>query len=648
MMTLESLTRLHAGDPVSELAPDLERHAAKIRSLGHEHSISIQNLLCQIAAALREPVDRAGGQDGPPPSPLIGRFYDERRDLPARLEALDASVVFHHYLAKLMLCVFLGDPAGAVGAARAGRRHVRGGGFANYLVAVFMTYESLALLTAPRTRGTRGALRRAHRNQRVLERLAGGAAMNFAHRHHLVAAELCRARGQGERATEHFERAIELAQRHGYVHDAGLAQERAAAFNLERGLARLGREYLRDAHRSYRRWGADAVVRRLEAEHASEFQILAANRDAPSRRAERFADSLDYRMLLKSSQAISGEILLPRLLERLLQNILAHAGAQRAVLVLESRGELRVEAEASVDDDRVQIVGGEPVDDSERLCRGIVHYAARMTAPVVLGDASRAGLFVADPYVRARQPRSVLCTPVLHQSKLIGAVYLENNRVSHVFTEACLEVVNLLAAQAAISITNAKLHALELEAQQAKINPHFLFNALSSIADLAVSDGPTAETAIVKLAGLYRYILTSSAGERVTLEQEFAIVESYLTLEKLRYGAKLDYEVTAEPAAHRVRLPGLLIQPLVENAIRHGVAPKLGPGVVTVHAAVRGDRCCIVVQDDGDGGKASASGTGFGLRSIQERLALAYGQRFSFAISRTGGYRVEIEIPAVV
>lgn len=127
--------------------------------------------------------------------------------------------------------------------------------------------------------------------------------------------------------------------------------------------------------------------------------------------------------------------------------------------------------------------------------------------------------------------------------------------------------------------------------------------------------------------------------------EQLRVVRKYLSLEKLRFGAKLDFLVTDDGNAGRVSLPGLLIQPLVENAIRHSIAPRVGPGVVMVEARVVDDMCCITIQDDGDGAKHGTSGTGFGLRSVQERLSLLYGSHYSFAISRTRGYRVEIELP---
>jgi predicted ATPase len=640
IMTLQSLARLHGGDSLDTLQPEFERHAAKIKSLGQERSILLQNMLCQMVHALRHGPERG--------APLSGKFYDDAAELPRCLEPLDANLVFHNHLAKLTLGLFLDDHELALDAAHRGRGYLKDGAFSNYLAAVFVTYESLVYLLAAQ-RGDRSfaRMRIVRRNLRRLRTWAKAAPMNFAHKLHLVEAERCRLLGHGERATEHYEKAIELADTHGFVHEAGLAQQRAASYCLGKGMERLGRQYLRDCYASYRRWGAEAVTRRLEAAHVQPFALLAAGSDGPVRRsANSLSETLDYRMLLKSSQAISSEFRIPRLLERMLADLREHTGAQRALLVLVKDNVLHVELEAGIEPSGVSIIAGETVDASERLCRAVVHYCARKVEPVVLVDAAREGLFASDPYVRAHRPKSVLCTPMHHQNTLIGLVYLENNEVSHLFTDAQLELVNLLVGQAAISIANADLHAQSLAAHQARINPHFLFNALSSIADLAICDGRTAEMAIVKLASLYRYILTTSVDRLVTLDQELEIVKSYLTLEKLRHGAKLEFRFDIEGDTARVRLPGLLIQPLVENSIRHGIVPKLTPGKVRVSAAVRADRCCIVVEDDGDGAGSSTPGTGFGQRSVLERLELAYGKKFSFAIDRSGGYRVEIEIPA--
>jgi predicted ATPase/GAF domain-containing protein len=640
LLMLRSFSRLHSGCSLVELAPEFDQHRIKIGTLGQERSIILQQLLCQLVHDLREP-----SADRPP---LDGPEYAESGMLARCLEPLDHNLAFHNYMARMMLCLFLGDRASALEAARAARPFFEVGAFGIYLGAIFTFWESLLFLWAFRTsrRGRMGALRRASKGARLLRRWAENAPMNFLHKYHLVEAERCRARGRADAAALHYERAIELSQAHGYVQDTALAQELAAEFYLERGMERLGRNYLRECYMSYRRWGATAVTRRLERGYPQHFAVFVSQDRPDSAPLGPLFDDLDYRVLLKSSQVISGEVRLPNLLERLLRTMSEHAGAQRALMVLERRGQLYVEAEADVDRDSVELLHEEAADESGRLCRSVVRYVANTGAPVVLGDALRDDRFREDDYIADRRPKSVLCVPIAYQGRVIGVAYLENNRVSHVFTAARLEVATLLAGQAAISIASARFHALELEAQQARINPHFLFNALSSIAELAIQNGAKTEEAVLKLAHLYRYVLTASMEERVTLEQELDMVRRYLELEKLRFGSKLEFFISCEQEVTGVKIPGLLIQPLVENSIRHGVSPKMTTGRVSVHASQATGQCRIVVQDDGDGLKHNnTAGTSFGLRSVQERLALLYGQDYGMAITRRGGYRVELTLP---
>ena len=208
-----------------------------------------------------------------------------------------------------------------------------------------------------------------------------------------------------------------------------------------------------------------------------------------------------------------------------------------------------------------------------------------------------------------------------------------------------LEILEMLCGQIIISLSNARFHSLQMDLLQAKVNPHFLFNALSSIAHLTLQDPSGAEAAVLKLSKLYRYVLTSASSTLVELEKELEIVRAYLVLEKIRFGAKLDFSIAAEGDISRVKLPGMLIQPLVENSIRHGISQKIGPGKVSVQVRVEGARCRISVQDNGDEGSKSMGGTGFGMKSVQERLKLVYGDDYTFGISRSMGYRVEIGIP---
>ncbi len=634
-VTMLALARLHGGEALPGLERDFAQYTSQLASLGHERSSSVQRLVSQLVHELSH---------GLSSDVLNGPLYEAAENFPEGMSPVDHTAVFHHFFARLVLCVCYGDRERALAAAQAAEAHVEAGAFANFLWSGYLFFEAWVWGTTPKSQDQGHARRKLRAAIKRLRKWAESAPMNFASKLHFAEAEYARLRGKYEAASQAYEAALEHALKENFQQELGVIQERAATLCLERGRVRLAAQYLRDSFMSYRRWGARPVSQRLSRAYPQHFALFEAEH-SPHDGSASMPEQLDFRVLIKSSQAISSEILLPNLVARLLNTILEHTGAQRGVLMLERRGELVVEAESDVERAHVAVIAGETVDGTERLCRSVVHYAARMERAVVLADARQDPQFHTDPYVLTAQPRSVLCVPILYQAKLLGLVYLENNHVTHVFTQSRLEIVNLLAGQAAISIANARFHMLQLEAQQAKTSPHFLFNALSSIAELTVIDGARAETAVVKLAHLYRYILTSSTNDLVSLAQELAIVRDYLSLEKLRFGDKLEFTVTHEGAIGAVKLPGLLIQPLVENSIRHGVAPKLDAGHVWVYARVSDTTCSIVVQDDGAGAKAATSGTGFGLRSVQQRLELIYGQNFSFAISRRGGYRVEVEVP---
>jgi predicted ATPase/GAF domain-containing protein len=630
-VTMRGLGQLYTASGLAELTAEFENNLNQLRALGQERNTLMQSLICQAAHDLRH---------GAPNGPLSGSFYEREAGLAVCQKPMDHTLVFHHYLAELCVASHLGDVRAAERAVESVQPHIANGAFGSYLQSVFSFYEAWTIAVSRRA----GAKRRLRRHHKQLLGWSKKAPANFLSKLRFVEAERRRLAGRLDEAARAYESAIEEARAQSYFHEAALAHERAASLWSERGFSRLAGQHLRDAYSLYRHWGALGPAQRLNSAYPQHFSLLPA-RSGTSYDSMRPAESLDYGALIKASQAISGEVLLPRLLERLLQTIMEHTAAQRGVLLLEQRGELVVAASGDVDKPQVQLVADETIENTERVSRAIVRYAARLEKTVVLAEATEDATFGRDPYVQAQRSRSVLCTPITYQTKLLGLIYLENDLMSHVFTAVRLEMVKLLATQAGISIANARFHALQLEAQQAKISPHFLFNALSSIAELATIDGTKAETAIVKLSHLYRYILASSANELVALERELAIVRDYLSLEKLRFGSKLEFSVTHEGPLDTVRVPGLLIQPLVENSIRHAVAPKMSDGRVWVHARVQNDRCNIVVRDDGDGTKHPSSGTGFGLRSVQQRLELVYGSHFSFAISQHGGYRVELEVP---
>jgi glucose-6-phosphate-specific signal transduction histidine kinase len=185
----------------------------------------------------------------------------------------------------------------------------------------------------------------------------------------------------------------------------------------------------------------------------------------------------------------------------------------------------------------------------------------------------------------------------------------------------------------------------ELEALRAKVHPHFLFNALNSIASLIPLDPARAEDMVTRLAELLRYTLEASDRELVRLEDELGAVRQYLEIEKVRLGDRLSYAIHFEPELAELRLPGLLLQPLVENSVKHGIAPLARGGRVEVRCAREGEYCRLEVADTGQGFDPARANGGFGLRGVRERLDLHYRDRYGFAVAGQDGARVILHVP---
>jgi sensor histidine kinase YesM len=184
----------------------------------------------------------------------------------------------------------------------------------------------------------------------------------------------------------------------------------------------------------------------------------------------------------------------------------------------------------------------------------------------------------------------------------------------------------------------------ELDALQAKINPHFLFNTLNSIASLISENPAVAESTVEKLSELFRYTLQRSGNNTVRLSEELEIVRSYLEIEKVRFGDRLRFEIRSDESLNDFQIPPLLIQPLVENSIKHGIAAEPLGGSVDVEARRKGNSCIVTVTDSGKGFAAAGEDAGFGLKSIRERLNLLYGDRASLRVQE-GTSQVQITIP---
>ena len=279
---------------------------------------------------------------------------------------------------------------------------------------------------------------------------------NFENRAALVGAEIARIEGRTLDAQHLYEQAIRSANANGFVQNEALANELAARFYMARGFDKIAYAYLRDARYNYVRWGAGGKVRQLD--HLYPQLRAEETRSGPVGTIEAPVEHLDLATVLKVSQAVSGEIVLEKLIDMLMRTAVEHAGAERGVLVLPCGDQYRIEAEAATTGDSVVVRVPEIPAAEAAVPDSVVHYVARTHESLIIEDASAENSFSADPYFREQQARSILCLPLINQAKLIAVLYLENNLAPRIFTPARMTVLKLLAAQAAISLENTRLY----------------------------------------------------------------------------------------------------------------------------------------------------------------------------------------------
>ena len=273
----------------------------------------------------------------------------------------------------------------------------------------------------------------------------------------LVSAEIARLYGLDSDAMRLYEEAIRSAHTHGFVLDEGVAHEVAARFYAARGFDAIADVYLRNSLSCFARGGAEGKRRQLQEAHSQ-----LRDEDGPPPATTTFgatAMQLDIGAMVKASQAISGEIVLDKLVEALMTIALQHAGAERGLLLVLQGDTPQIVAEARTDRNKVEVTLRQEAATSSEVPRSLLQTVVRTQQSVILDDATVLNPFSADDYFRQKRARSVLCVPLVKQARLIGALYLENNLTPYVFTPARLSVLDLLSSQAAISLENARLYA---------------------------------------------------------------------------------------------------------------------------------------------------------------------------------------------
>ncbi|MEP7102591.1 MAG: response regulator [Burkholderiales bacterium] len=301
---------------------------------------------------------------------------------------------------------------------------------------------------------------------RWLDGLAEHNPKSMTSRARLVAAEIARIDGRDLDAQGLYEQAIRSAGDNGFAPVEAVALETAARFHAARGLDTVARALLRSARDAYRRWGALGKVRDLESRHSA--LRASAEREGADATISAPVAQLDVAAAMRAAQAVSGEIILERLVRTLLAIAAESAGAERALLLLMDDGRPMIVAEASVGAGGVEVIPCQREAGGNDLPESVLRYVMRTRTSVILDDATIAPLSAADVYVAAQRPRSLLCLPLARQAQLVGLLYMENRLLTHAFTIEHKALLDVLAAQAAISLENARLYD-HLRAREARI-----------------------------------------------------------------------------------------------------------------------------------------------------------------------------------
>jgi predicted ATPase/serine phosphatase RsbU (regulator of sigma subunit)/tRNA A-37 threonylcarbamoyl transferase component Bud32 len=446
------------GQELTELQREMGKINNALTQLKQENALSWNRVFHQAVLTLLTPSNNRCS--------LLGETYNEEKLLSLLRVANDRTGLHYFYVNKLILCYLFGEYPKALENATQAQQYLDGV-TAFLVVPVFHLYDSLARLavysSVPNSEQA-PLLLKVTSNQEKMQKWAHHAPMNHLHKFYLVEAERYRVLGQYMEAMDYYDKAIAGAKENEYINEEALAYELAAKLYMALGKEIIARTYMSEAHYAYTRWGALAKVEDLETKYP---QLLSKSSSRPNitsthtinnstATSSQSASALDLATVLKASLAISGEIVLDKLLVSLMKILIENAGAQVGYLILESLGQFLIEAEGAIDSENVAVLQSIPIEN--RLPAAIINYVVRTSESVVLSDATFAGNFTQDSYIQHHQPKSILCFPLINQGQLVSIIYLENNLTTGAFTPERLEVLKILSAQAAISIENARLY----------------------------------------------------------------------------------------------------------------------------------------------------------------------------------------------
>lgn len=452
------------------LREEMDKHSSAIAKINQWQVFNLNQLYYQTVLNL---IERTADSDDP--CLLTGEYYDETAMIELYTSLGINNGLFEIYFNKLFLCYLFGRHEEALRYSQLAEEYSESSMGLNTLL-IFHYYDALIRLAM-----LRGSLPASHTSvpERVLVNLekiklwSDHAPENYLHQYYLVKAEYHRLLGEDSQARDFYDLAINSANQNKCLSDEALAYELAAQFYLSRSQNHVAQYYLQDAIYVYTCWGAQSKVKYLERKYPQliakaiiDQLSLRITTSTSTTSGQTTSSQLDLHSVFKASQTISTEILLNKLLKKLMNIMIENAGAQAGVLLLERNGELSLEVQVGVVYRKEQSREDQSREEdilcadktSCELPMSVINFVEHTKENVVLDHATQDNQFANDPYILDKQPKSIMCMPVLSQGKLIAVLYLENTLIPGAFTPDRVELLQMLSSQAAISIENACLY----------------------------------------------------------------------------------------------------------------------------------------------------------------------------------------------
>ncbi|MCK6604524.1 MAG: AAA family ATPase [Ignavibacteriaceae bacterium] len=450
-----SLTRLgylqhifYCGHNLEDVEKEMKFYTDIMRNVKQEIALKFSNIYRQTVANLLRSTDN--------PAILTGNFFDETVYIPEN----DITQLYCLYSCKAMLAYLFHDYTRADEFINKADQHLNGAiGLAGVsLVFYYNCLIKLALYKSSPDSVKDTLMTSILLNQGKLKSRADHSPENCMHKWHLVEAERCRVTLNFSGAIENYHHAARLAEENKFINDLALIYELTAGFYSNWNKAIEAEAYFDLAYSTYSMWGANSVALFLEKKHP---RIRKFTHDPGVQITQGLSvDKLDVLALMNAAQAISGEVILDRLLERIQTIVMQIAGAQKGSIILIRDDKWTVVSLLTAENNNEVLPLSVQLDDSDDIPKTLCHYVIAKKELVLLNNAESEGDFTDDEYIRKNHSKSVLCMPVLHKGDLRALLCLENSLLPGAFTSVHLHILNLLSGQIAVSLENAVIPEL--------------------------------------------------------------------------------------------------------------------------------------------------------------------------------------------